>query len=114
MVRYRSVPILLVSILAACANFSDDNNLAWDKGWRKGKVTAVGDGAPFVNKLEESCKAVSASQQPQTRYATIRYRSNSSPAWRTVPIPQGVAWKKDDDIFINIRTCEVKRDQRAK
>jgi hypothetical protein len=108
MTRYRLVPLLFISLVAACANFSDDKNLAWDKGWRKGTVTAIGDGAPFVNKLEESCKAVTARQQPAAQYATIRYRSNSSPAWRTVPIPEGENWRQGDVAYVNIHECSAK------
>lgn len=113
-VRHLAIMFFVVLLISGCANFSSEKGFEWGDGWRIGTVTAVGDGASFESKLAGNCKAPAFSKTSAPRYATIRYRSNSSPTWRTIPMSEDASLAIGDTVYINIRSCAAKLVSRVK
>ena len=104
-------------VISGCASSVYQGKYAWDDGWRQGKVTAVGTGVPFAEKVGGNCTKEGAFL-PQQRYATIRYTMGSRGSWRkvpiasneisrTVPIASDSHWKVNDLLYINISDCKA-------
>lgn len=109
-----SVAALLASgLLSGCANTVYEGRFSWEDGWRRGVVTAVGEGTVFAEKLAKDCKNTQSSQSQSTRYATIVYRPTNLRVWLTVPIPADVSLKPDDSVYVNVLDCSKRVERRS-
>lgn len=90
--------------LAACASTLYEGRLAWGDGWRQARVTAIGEGANFKNKVAKNCTLPLPSDQ---RYVTVRLGLSGRGLWRTVPIPTESSWGEGDRVYINVLDCSA-------
>jgi hypothetical protein len=112
MKHYIGAATLALSFLAGCASFAHEGNLRWKDGWRKGVVTALGQGPAFSERLAASCKAAHMGTPKAERYATIRIRKNSSPVWLTVPISGGQPLNVGGWVYVNLVNCNTQLEHR--
>lgn len=108
-----SVAALLASgLLSGCANSAYEGRFAWEDGWRKGAISAVGEGVVFAEMLAKNCKEAPSVQLQSARYATIQYRKNSRPVWLTVPISADSSLKVNDLVYVNVIDCSNQVERR--
>jgi len=99
---------LLVSIaglsVAGSANGSLDGRYTWGVGWRLGRITAIGVGSDFQEKLAKNCNATLPADQ---RFAKVRLGGSGHGFWRTVPIQSDAPWRENDGLYINVLDCDA-------
>lgn len=110
--RFSAAVLIASGLLSGCASSSTGGRFLWQDGWRKGTVTAVGDGAVFAEKLAKDCKNTQSSQSQSTRYATIVYRPTNLRVWLTVPISADASIKPDDSVYVNVLDCSKRVERR--
>ena len=109
-----SIAALLASgLLSGCANAVYEGRFSWEEGWRRGVVTAVGEGTVFADKLAKNCRNALSSLPQSNRYATIMYRPASGRIWLTVPISMDASLKPDDSVYVNMLDCSKRVERRS-
>ncbi|TMH30879.1 MAG: hypothetical protein E6H63_04655 [Betaproteobacteria bacterium] len=79
----------------------------WDQGWRVGRVIRFGPGMTVAQPAGDDCRQqASPADMARTSYAEVAYQTEGR--WlrhRVVPIPQDMAIKEGQTVYINIGTC---------
>lgn len=96
---------LAAMLLSGCANPIYEGSLSWEDGWRKGQITAIGEGVAFAKKLDANCGVSTSGPPTDGLYATIQYRNNGRLVWRTVVTPPDSPWEVNDLVYVNTRDC---------
>ena len=109
--QFSAAVVIGLALLSGCANTSEGPRFSWYDGWRKGTVTAVGEGSVFTDKLAEECKKFQSTLP--SRYATITYRPTKNSVWLTVPISADASLKLGDSVYVNVLDCNKRVERRS-
>jgi hypothetical protein len=83
----------------------------WDEGWRVGRVITFGTDTSLARTSVNECgQHGSHPDMAGTVYAEVAYQSEGR--WlrhRVVPVPQGIALKEGQTVYINVPSCALAR-----
>ena len=90
--------------LAGCATVYQ-GKYDWDEGWRVGRVIKFGAAAALGEAAMDDCRTSPADAAP-TAYADVAYQSEGRwPRHRVVPVPEGMAIKAGQTVYLNVHSC---------
>ena len=101
--------LLALGWLGGCARVYE-GKYDWDQGWRLGHVIRVGPGAALGATSMHDCRQNVSPADAPTVYADVAYQSEGR--WlrhRVVPVPQGMALKEGQAVYINVPSCALAR-----
>ncbi len=100
--------VLAVQLVSGCASRLDAQH-PWDKGWRLGKVEAVGDQSGRVT-VHTDCRERLGREWPYPQVAVVSYSYGGSPTLRQnrlVGVLPQTSLTPGDAVFIKIDDCSV-------
>ena len=104
--RYPIAALVALGGLAGCAMVYE-GKYDWDQGWRIGRVINSGAGMTVPQTTADDCrKEAPPADVARTVYAEVVYQSEGR--WsrhRVVPIPEGVALKEGQTVYLNVNSC---------
>ncbi len=102
--------LLALGWLGSCAMVYE-GKYDWDKGWRVGQVITYGSGMTLAQISASQCSQdASHAGAAGAVFAEVAYQSEGR--WlrhRVVPIPQGMALKEGQAVYINVPSCALAR-----
>lgn len=78
----------------------------WQDGWREARVLQVAGADEIKYQRFSDCRpSVSSEELASSRFAVLLYEHMGHARHRVVPLPTGDPLKKDDLVYMNLRSC---------
>lgn len=100
-----ATPLLAAFLCGCTAPPVYEGRLQWTGGWREGVVEEVGETDFLRRRLRQTC-GIEALDAANGSIARIRWRQVGHARWSTVAVPQGIALKAGDAVFVNVASCK--------
>lgn len=108
MVFPKILAMLAAPLLAGGCALLYDGKYDHDEGWRRGTVVEIGIGTSILRPAREDCrKQATADVVARTQYAYVSYRQNHYPRARISPVPENVALKAGDPVYVSRWNCAL-------